>query len=366
MSRRRSKLKVKKLLDRVFSLCEGGESARAAGLRYVSDQQAGISRVRAGRGFAYRLADGTAVRDRETLARIRWLAIPPAWSNVWICTLGHGHLQATGRDARGRKQYRYHPRWREFRDETKFARLVSFAHALPGIRARVSRDLAARDLSRNKVLAAVVQLLERTMVRVGNEEYARVNQSFGLTTMRDRHVQVDGTRVRFQFRGKSGRQHTIALTDRRLARVVKQCRDLPGYELFQYIDEQGERQPIDSADVNGYLRDISGSDFTAKDFRTWGGTVAAAVCLSQCERCTSITHGKRVIARAVEQVSQRLGNTPAICRKCYVHPHIFECYLQGCLPELCAEDLSSKGCELSRAEAAVAALLEQQLLEAVA
>jgi DNA topoisomerase-1 len=289
----------------------------------------GIARQRNGKGFVYLDPQGRKVRDAATLQRIRSLAIPPAWTDVWICNRPDGHVQAVGRDARGRKQYRYHPRWQEVRDETKFNRMVAFGRALPGIRRRVERHLRLRGLRRRKVLAAVVRLLELTCMRIGNEEYARLNGSFGLTTLRDRHVEIAGSRLEFNFRGKGGKRHYIRLTDRRLARIVQLCQDIPGYELFQYIDKSGTRQPIDSADVNGYLREISGRDFTAKDFRTWSGTVQAVSALMQCGAAASRRDVKRNITLAVNKVAEQLGNTPAICRKCYIHPAVFESYQRG-------------------------------------
>jgi DNA topoisomerase-1 len=296
--------------------------APVGGLRYASDREAGIRRLRAGKGFSYVDAGGKPVRDRETLARIRHLAIPPAWSDVWICPDERGHLQATGRDARGRKQYRYHERWREKRDGQKFEHMIEFGHALPDIRARVKRDLDQPGLPRTKVLAAIVALLERTCIRVGNERYAEDNDSFGLTTLRNRHVKVNGTRIEFQFKGKGGKFHRIALDDDpRLARIVRRCRDLPGQELFQYLDEEtGETQSVGSADVNEYLKEITGRDVTAKDFRTWNGTVYVANMLRECEREIGLTH----VAAAVREAAQRLGNTPAICRKSYVHPKVLD------------------------------------------
>ena len=306
-------------------------SARAAGLKYTSDGRPGIRRVRHGSTFRYFGPTGRRVTNRDDLERIKSLVIPPAWENVWICPDHHGHLQATGRDARGRKQYRYHPRWREVRDETKYYRLIGFAKALPAIRRRTTADLRRNGLQREKVLALVVRLLEKTLIRVGNDEYARQNRSFGLTTLRDGHVDVRGGRVRFTFRGKSGIDHEISLDDRRLARIVKACRDIPGYDLFQYYDESGARRAIGSADVNAYLKEITGEDFTSKDFRTWAGTVMAAGLLRACEPSTSATHAKRNILRAVESVAQRLGNTKAVSRKCYIHPAIFDCYIDGSL-----------------------------------
>ena len=267
--------------------------------------------------------------SKADVARIRSLVIPPAWTDVWICPDPRGHLQATGRDARGRKQYRYHPRWREVRDEDKYGRLPEFGRALPTIRRHVASDLNRAGLPRRKVLAAIVKLLETTFIRVGNEEYAKQNRSFGLTTMRDGHVRVSGSKVRFLFRGKSGVQHALELDDRRLARIVKQCRDLPGQELFQYVDEDGAVADVSSEDVNAYLKEITGTDFTSKDFRTWAGTVLAARLLCECEPCASATAGKKAIAAAIDQVATRLGNTRAVCRKCYVHPAVIESYLDG-------------------------------------
>lgn len=341
------------------------ESAKAAGLRYVTDERPGIGRSRAGRGFSYRDASGALVRDRDTLARIRSLALPPAWTDVWICPTANGHLQATGRDAKGRKQYRYHARWREVRDETKYWRMLAFSKALPTIRQRTSQDLGRPGLPKVKVLAAVVQLLEKTLIRVGNEEYARENGSFGLTTLRDKHAEVSGAKVRFEFRGKSGVRHSVEITDRRLARVVGQCRDIPGYELFQYVDENGERDTIDSADVNDYLREIAGDEFTAKDFRTWAGTVLAAMALHEFESFDSETQAKHNVVRAIERVAERLGNTPAVCRKCYVHPEIIDAYLDGetirTVERRAEQMLERELHDLDPEEAAVVALLQQRL-----
>jgi DNA topoisomerase-1 len=300
-------------------------SAAAAGLRYVSDAAPGIARQRAGTTFHYFAPDGKAIRDRDTLGRIRSLAVPPAWSNVWICPRADGHLQATGRDARGRKQYRYHGRWREVRDETKYERMVAFAKALPRIRRRVRHDLALPGLPREKVLATVVRLLETTRMRVGNEEYARANDSFGLTTLRVRQVRVQGSTMSFRFRGKSGVWHQFALNDRKLAAIVRRMRDLPGYELFQYVDEQGETRAVDSADVNAYLKSVAGEEFTSKEFRTWAGTVLAAQALHQLGQ----PGDKGKLAQAIEQVARQLGNTKAVCRKCYIHPAVIDAYLEG-------------------------------------
>jgi DNA topoisomerase I len=307
------------------------ESARAARLRYVIDAAPGIRRRRAGRTFHYLMPDGTPVRDAETLARIRSLAIPPAWREVWICPDPRGHLQATGYDSRGRKQYRYHDRWREVRDAVKYDRMIAFGEALPAIRRRVDRDLALTGFPREKVLAAVVRLLDTTLVRVGNEEYRRENRSFGLTTLQNRHAQVAGSRVTLRFRGKGGKWYDVQVVDRRLARVVKMIQEVPGQELFQYLDDHGERHTVESGDVNEYLREISGGDFTAKDFRTWGGSVQAHSLLCGCECLDSEQERRRIVAGAVEQVAEILGNTPTICRKSYVHPDVIEAYMQGAL-----------------------------------
>jgi DNA topoisomerase-1 len=304
--------------------------AASAGLRYVSDERTpGIRRLGSPGRFRYVRADGRKVSNAGDLARIKSLVIPPAWTDVWICADARGHLQATGRDARGRKQYRYHSRFRQMRDEVKYSRLPAFAQALRRIRRRTAADVRKAGLPRAKVLAAAVQLLEKTLIRIGNEEYARANGSIGLTTMRDRHAKVRGADVRFEFRGKSGKVHAVDLHDARLARIVKACRDLPGYELFQYVDERGARQTICSEDVNAYLREISGDDFTAKDFRTWAGTVLAAQALARLARFKSQTEAKRNVLRAIEGVASRLGNTKAVCRKAYIHPAIFAAYMDG-------------------------------------
>jgi DNA topoisomerase I len=291
----------------------------------VSDASPGIARRRAGEGFCYLNAEGRAIRDRATLARIKALAIPPAWERVWICPREDGHLQATGRDARGRKQYRYHARWREMRDETKYGRMLAFAKALPRIRRRVRQDLALPGLPRDKVLASVVRLLETTRMRVGNEEYARDNESFGLTTLRTRQVRVNGSTMEFRFRGKSGVWHEFAHSDRTLAKIVRRMRDLPGYELFQYVDEEGNTRAVDSADVNEYLKSIAGEEFTSKDFRTWAGTVLAAEALHAC--------GKNGLTKAIDRVAKQLGNTKAVCRKCYIHPAVIDAYVDGSLAQ---------------------------------
>ena len=341
------------------------DSAEAAGLIYVSDAAPGITRRKAGQGFRYLGADGKPVRDAATLARIRALAIPPAYTDVWICPSPRGHIQATGRDARGRKQYRYHPRWRDVRDETKFGRMLAFSNALPAIRRRIARDMARPGLPREKVLATVVRLLESTRIRVGNDEYTRANRSFGLTTLRDQHVEISGSTLRFEFRGKSGKKHTVGLTDRRLARIVRQCQAIPGAELFQYLDGDGQRQTIGSGDVNGYIREITGQEFTAKDFRTWAGTMLAAEALAGMDAGESEKDRKAAIVQAVDQVAGHLNNTRAICRKYYVHPLIFESYLAGTL----ARQLEAGGkppAGLTPHEAAVISLLRKAARAAAA
>lgn len=343
------------------------ESARSAGLRYTTDSKPGIRRRRNGKGFLYIGPHGKPVRDAAELERIRKIVIPPAWTDVWICPDPRGHLQATGRDARGRKQHRYHPRWREVRDETKYDRLIGFAKTLPVIRRRTASDLRKAGLPRDKVLAAVVQLLEKTLIRVGNDEYAKQNRSFGLTTMRDGHVDVRKDRVRFAFRGKSGIEHEVDLDDKHLARIVRQCRDLPGYDLFQYLDDQGERQAIGSSEVNDYLREITGEEFTSKDFRTWAGTVLAAELLLACDAARSDRQAKKNILRAVESVAKRLGNTKAVCRKSYIHPAVFESYADRSIVRAAARlarraDGRNAAVGLSPAEAGVLKLLESRVI----
>jgi len=308
-------------------------TARAVGLRYVSDDQPGIQRKKRGDSFDYIDADGERITNEATLALIKSLAIPPAWTEVWICPNANGHLQATGRDVKGRKQYRYHPRWRNIRDETKYSRMIAFGKALPDLRRKVDAALSLSGLPREKVLATIVYLLETTMIRVGNEEYARTNRSYGLTTLRNKHVQISGSQLQFQFKGKSGVRHKTTLRDPRIARIVRRLRDLPGQELFQYIDEEEERCTVDSSDVNDYLRSLTGEDFTAKDFRTWSGTMLAAFALREFEKYESATQAKKNMVQAIETVAKKLGNTPAICRKCYVHPAVMEGYLDGSLLE---------------------------------
>ena len=338
------------------------DAARSAGLRYTMDTRPGIRRERRGSGFRYVGPDGRPARPAD-VQRIRSLVIPPAWTDVWVCADPLGHLQATGRDARGRKQYRYHARWRQVRDETKYHRLIGFARALPAIRRRTAADLRRPTLSREKVLATVVRLLEKTLIRVGNDEYARQNRSFGLTTLRDGHVAVSGGRVTFSFRGKSGIEHEIDLDDARLAQVVRQCRDIPGYDLFQYYDDKGERHSIGSADVNAYLKEIAGEDYTSKDFRTWAGTVLAAQLLREFEAFKSDTQARKNIVRAVETVAKKLGNTKAVCRKCYIHPAVLDCYMDRSMLKTVVQRARRVGRSggLNGAEAAVLALLQRQL-----
>lgn len=316
------------------AVIDARSEARQAGLRYVDDTMPGYSRELVDGEFRYRDAEGRLIRDEGELQRIRKLAIPPAYTDVWISPFANSHLQATGRDARGRKQYRYHAAWREQRDATKYNRMLAFGRALPRLRRRVQRDLARKKLCREKVLALVVQLLESTLIRVGNDEYVRSNRSFGLTTLRNRHVEIAGSRLVFRFRGKSGQQHEIVLNDRRLARIVRSCRELPGQELFQYIDDKGERHAIDSADVNDYIRACAGDEFSAKDFRTWAGTLLTASTLSGMAAFASASEAMKNTREAIREVACLLGNTPAVCRKCYVHPAILEAYLDNSLQRI--------------------------------
>lgn len=352
--------------ENTLPLADPPAAAKAAGLRYVTDSKPGIRREKDGEGFRYLDAKGEPVEDEATLKRIKALAIPPAWQEVWICAQANGHLQATGRDVKGRKQYRYHARWRNVRDEVKYERMINFGKALPQIRAEVDRALKLPGLPREKVLATIVYLLEATMMRVGNEEYARTNKSFGITTLRNRHVKVDGSDVEFRFRGKSGVYHKIHVHDRRLARIIRSSRDLPGQELFQYVDEDGETHSIDSSDVNDYLRTITGEDYTAKDFRTWSGTVLAAMALQEFEKFDSETQAKKNIVRAIESVAEKLGNTPSVCRKCYVHPAVLDAYLEGSVLEALRERTEQQLTEdlhtLQPEEAAVLAMLQQRLI----
>ncbi|MDF3074392.1 MAG: putative topoisomerase [Alphaproteobacteria bacterium] len=340
--------------------------ARDAGLLYVTGSEPGYSRVRTGKSFSYRDIDGRPLKDKAEIARVRKLAIPPAYTDVWICASPRGHIQATGRDARGRKQYRYHEKWRATRDATKFDHILDFADNLPTMRARVLLDLRRQGLPREKVLATIVFLLENTLARIGNEEYARSNRSYGLTTLRDRHVAVEGSSLRFNFMGKSGKEWKLKFTDRRVARIVRACQELPGQHLFQYIDDEGQRQKITSADLNDYLREIAGDEVTAKDFRTWAGTVLAAMALAEFEQFDSKAAAQRNLRQAIEHVARQLGNTPTICRKCYIHPEILSCYLEGTLIETLQQRIKQalrREEKLKPEEAAVLAVLRTRLEE---
>lgn len=345
-------------------------AARAAGLRYVHDDRPGIRREPARDGFRYLDAHGKPVEDEATLKRIKSLVIPPAWTDVWICPQANGHLQATGRDARGRKQYRYHAKWRTVRDEVKYERMIKFGKALPQIRKEVDRALGLPGLPREKVLATIVYLLEATMMRIGNDEYARENKSYGLTTLRNRHVSIEGSDVEFRFRGKSGVHHDVKVHDRRLARIIQRTRDLPGQDLFQYLDADGERHTVGSADVNDYLRTITGEDYTAKDFRTWSGTVLAALALREFEKVDSEAQAKKNVVRAIEAVAEKLGNTPSVCRKCYVHPAVLDAYMDGTMLEglraRAEESLVEELADLHPEEAAVLGMLQARLAQETA
>jgi DNA topoisomerase-1 len=343
-------------------------AAKSAGLVYVSDDTPGITRKRVGKTFHYFAPGGTRIKDEETLYRIRLLAIPPAWVDVWISPSERGHIQAVGRDQRHRKQYRYHAKWREVRDESKYGRLLEFARALPALRRRVRRDLSQPGLPREKVLAAVVAVMEKTFIRIGNDEYAKSNNSFGLTTLRDRHARISrgGKKVVFEFRGKSGKDHAIELNDPRLGKIISASQDLPGQELFQYLDNDGNVRDIGSADVNAYLREITGKDFTAKDFRTWAGTVLAAEALRELATFDSNAQAKRNIVSAVERVASRLGNTKAVCRKCYIHPEVFNAYLDQSMIAAATQRSAEMAKDLSKLkpeEAAVVTLLRRRLVE---
>ena len=348
---------------------EHRRAAVRAGLRYVSDGLAGIRRQRAGKGWTYFMPDGKRIRDAKTRKRLRSLAIPPAWTEVWICPDPDGHIQATARDARGRKQYRYHPSYREARDRSKFRHMLEFSEVLPSIRERVERDLRSDDLSRRQLLATVVRLLDRTLIRVGSDEYARENRSYGLTTLRRRHVRVEGNLLRFSFRGKSGVEHSVALNDPRLARIIQRCQDLPGQELFQYLDSDGKRQVVSSDDVNAYLREITGRDITAKAFRTWGGTMHAALELRAMGPASSRREADRNVLRAIDEVAERLGNTRAVCRKYYIHPALVRAYLLGLTVPMAPKPRSRKAerggrAALRRDEIAVLQFLQEEVSSA--
>ena len=358
--------------------------AKAAGLRYVSDRQPGFKRVKTEDGFHYTEPDGTPVEDEDALKRIKSLVIPPAWTDVWITRHAQGHLQATGRDARGRKQSRYHPHWREVRDATKYERMALFAQALPRIREQVEHDLGRPGMPRPKVLATIIKLMEETHIRVGNAEYAKENKSYGLTTMRNKHVHVQGSTIHFDFKGKSGVHHTIDLSDKRLARIIKRCEEIPGYDLFQYLDHDGNHHHITSQDVNDYLREITGEHFTAKDFRTWAGSVLAGQMLREIGPFTTATQAKKNVVQAITAVAERLGNTPSVCRKCYVHPAVLEAYLSGGMANVTPqqakeikeeirevkqeleEEIAEHTTALRKEEQALVSLLEQKLMIAAA
>ncbi|MDB5650026.1 MAG: topoisomerase [Hyphomicrobiales bacterium] len=355
------------LLDeaRQEALDDTREAAEAVGLRYVSDDEPGFTRRKAGRGFTYYDTAGKIIRDASSLKRLRSLAVPPAYHDVWICRDAAGHIQATGRDEKGRKQYRYHAKWHEARDSAKYEHMLTFAKAPPAIREQIAAHMRLRNLSREKVLATVVHLLETTLIRVGNEDYARTNKSYGLTTLRDRHVEIDGGELKFEFKGKSGKSWKLQIRDKRIARVVKQCQDLPGQHLFQYVDDEGAQQAVTSSDVNAYLREISGTQITAKDFRTWAGTVLAAMALSEFEAVDSAARAKRNVKAAIERVAARLGNTPTICRKCYVHPEVVQSYLDGQVLSEVKDEIDAELREdlayLEPEEAALLVLLRKRL-----
>jgi DNA topoisomerase-1 len=351
--------------DAVQTIVDPRDAAESAGLRYVSDERPGIRRKKVGTGFSYVRPDGSRLIEPGALKRIKALAIPPAWTDVWICPFPDGHIQATGRDAKGRKQYRYHARFREVRESTKYEHVVAFADSLPSIRDTVREHMALRGLPREKVLATVVHLLETTLIRVGNDDYARQNSSYGLTTLKNRHAAVEGNEVRFRFTGKGGKQWSLRVRDRRIAKIIKACQELPGQELLQYIDEQGNCQDVTSTDVNEYLKIITGKDITAKDFRTWAGTVLAAMTLSELQSFDNAAQAKRNLRSAIEKVSARLGNTPTICRKCYIHPEVLNAYMDGNLvlevKSQVENELRSAVENMKPEEAAVLALLRGRL-----
>jgi DNA topoisomerase-1 len=347
------------MLDAEIRISVDLDMPAPSGLRYVCDTGPAIQRRRAGKGFVYFDAKGRRVANPDTLQRIRSLVIPPAWTNVWICAAADGHIQATGRDAKGRKQYKYHAEYREAREQSKYEHLFAFAAALPAIRATVTEHMSLRGLPREKVLATVVHLLERTLIRVGNDEYARNNRTFGLTTLRSDHVAVEGAEVRFQFTGKSGKQWSLAMRDRRVARIIRACQELPGQDLLQYFNEEKELHAVSSGDVNAYLREITGNDITAKDFRTWAGTMLMARYLTLSEPFASATQAKRVMSAAVKKVAAALGNTAAVCRKSYIHPAISDAYLSGAFALGAMEaDGASSATGLLSEEIAVLALLK--------
>ena len=347
------------------AVAEGREAAEAAGLVYVSDDAPGITRQKSGKGWRFIDSSGRTITEKAEKARVAKLGVPPAYTDVWICPRANGHIQATGRDAKGRKQYRYHPDWTAARDSAKYERMETFGRLLPGIRKRVAADMGKHGLPRAKVLATLVALLEKTLIRVGNEDYAKDNKSFGLTTLRNRHLDIDGATLRFDFKGKSGKMWNLDLKDRRVSKVVRSIQELPGQHLFQYLDEDGRRQPVDSADVNDYLREITGEDVTAKDFRTWAGTVLASMALAEFEAVDSQALMKKNVKAAIESVAAKLGNTPTICRKCYVHPHVVDSYLDGGLLEGIRQKVEEELCEdadqLKPEEAALLGLLSRRI-----
>ena len=339
------------------ALSEAHEAAEVAGLRHVSDERPGIRRRRAGRGFIYFHPNGARIADSETLSRIKSLAVPPAWKSAWICPSKHGHIQATGRDAKGRKQYRYHPDFRAVREIAKFEHILEFARSLPKIRTTIQEHMSLRGLTREKVLATVVHLLETTLIRIGNDEYARQNDSYGLTTLRNNHVAVGVSQISFRFTGKSGKQWSLKLRDRRVAKIIRACQELPGQELLQYLDDEGKLHAVTSGDVNDYLRSISGRNITAKDFRTWAGTLMAAKALHELPRFDSAAQAKRNLRDVIKRVSDGLGNTPTVCRKCYVHPYVLTGYLERTLVLRSDGGLIGSLAGLAPDEAALLALL---------
>lgn len=348
--------------------CAKGDSvcfAKAQGLRYTTDSASGYSRILKGKHFAFFDTKGKRITDQAEIDRIRKLAIPPAYKNVWICPYKNGHLQATGIDARGRKQYRYHPDWRQVKDASKFHHLLAFGEALPEIRTVTRGHMAQKNLGREKVLATVVALLEKTLIRVGNDEYAKTNASYGLTTLRNKHVDVSGSTIRFRFTGKSGKEWNLKLADRRIANIIRACEEIEGQELFKYVDDAGTVHDVTSTDVNNYLQEITGQPFTAKDFRTWSGTVLAAMALQEYLQYDSEAQAKKNIVAAIESVSKRLGNTPAVCRKCYIHPEILNAYLDGSLAgqitQRINETLKRKYDSLNDEEILVLAFLKKRL-----
>lgn len=358
-------MKKKRINPEITTTIEPKEMAKYMGLVYVNDQKPGFHRKRKGKQFNYIGLDNKIIRDKKEIKRIQALAIPPAYTDVWICPNPNGHLQATGRDAKGRKQYRYHSRWKEVSDEKKYNKMIVFAKALPSIRQRINQDIALPGIPKEKVLAAVVHLLEVTLIRVGNEEYARENQSFGLTTLRNRHVNVEGTKISFKFHGKSGQYHAISIYDRRLSKIVKRCKDLPGQELFEYLNEAGETVSLSSTDVNEYLQTITSNHFTAKDFRTWAGTVLAVFALKEFQQFDTDVQAKKNIVKAIEKVAKRLGNTSAVCRKSYIHPEIFNAYLDKTLFKTIRLRTTQKSVDaltdLTPEEAEVLAFLQHKL-----